>query len=98
MMFKFILLMNGAKINPCCAKALHNKGSHVENHQFLNKLFYLVMNIFATTPLSPSVLVPSKSGRKVSSIASRELHPSATSLAAASVSLVDIVHEISCFP
>ena len=59
---------------------------------------YLVMKIFATTPLSPSVLVPSNSGRNVSSIASSELHPSATSLAAASVSRVDIVHEISCLP
>ena len=51
---------------------------------------HLVMKILATMPLSPSVLVPSKSGRKVSSIASSELHPSATSLAAASVSRVDI--------
>ena len=59
---------------------------------------YLVMNIFATTPLSPSVRVPSKSGRNVSSIASSEVHPSATSLAAASVSRVDIVHDISCLP
>lgn len=34
------------------------------------------MNIFATTPLSPSVRVLSKSGRNVSSIASSEVHPS----------------------
>ena len=56
------------------------------------------MKIFAIIPLSPSVLVPSNSGRNVSSIASSELHPSATNLAAASVSRVDIVQEISCFP
>ena len=37
---------------------------------------YRVMKIFATIPLSPSVLVPSKSGRNVSSIASSELHQS----------------------
>ena len=36
--------------------------------------YYLVMNIFATIPLSPSVLVPSNNGRKVSSIASSEFH------------------------
>ena len=59
---------------------------------------YRVMKIFAIIPLSPSVLDPSNSGRNVSSIASSELHPSATSLAAASVSRVDIVHEISCLP
>ena len=46
-------------------------------------------------PLSPSVLVPSNRGRNVSSIASSEVHPSATSLAAASVSRVEIVHDIS---
>ena len=37
---------------------------------------YLVMNILATMPLSPSVLVPSNKGRNVSSIASSELHQS----------------------
>ena len=54
------------------------------------------MNILLTIALSPSVLLPSKSGRNVSSIASRAVHPSETSLAAASVSRVDIEHEISC--
>ena len=34
---------------------------------------YLVMKILATTPLSPSVRVPSKSGRNVSSIASNKI-------------------------
>lgn len=60
--------------------------------------YYRVMKIFAIIPLSPSVLDPSNSGRNVSSIASSELQPSATSLAAASVSRVDIVHDISCLP
>ena len=35
-------------------------------------MVYLVMKIFATTPLSPSVLVPSKSGWNVSLISSPE--------------------------
>ena len=53
------------------------------------------MKIFATIPLSPSVLVPSNSGRNVSSIASSGLQPSATSLAAESVSRVEIVQDSS---
>ena len=40
---------------------------------FMDVIGYRVMKIFATTPLSPSVRVPSKSARKVSSIASNEV-------------------------
>ena len=57
---------------------------------------YLVMKILLTTDRSPSSFVPSKSGRNVRSIASSALHPSPTSLAAASVSLVEIVQLSSC--
>ena len=38
------------------------------------------MKIFAIIPLSPSVLVPSKSGRNVNSIASNEVQPSTNRL------------------
>src|SRR5574344_165998 len=55
----------------------------------LSVTVYLLSIICITTALSPSIFVPSKRGRKVSSIAFCALQPSAMRRAAIRVSLVD---------